>query len=317
MDLTYGVDMSTRASNSSEPAPPITIGMPVYNGEPYLEEALDSILSQTFTEFILVVSDNGSTDGTQEIVRARARKDDRIRYHRELENRGAVWNFNRVFAESRSPFFKWAAADDTLAPACLERCYVVLKDAPPDVVLVASQAGYIGPTGESLSIADDEMNVMESTPHARLRHVVRNVLWGNAAFGLIRATALRQTRLFGPYPSNDWVLLAELALQGKLHAVPEPLYFRRDHDGTSRRANSEPLGLALWLDPKNEKPVRELPRVFVEFLRGTEYAPLPRSSKLRCQAAMVAAFGSRHAQIRARLAMRTRLRTLVKMGHSQ
>jgi glycosyltransferase involved in cell wall biosynthesis len=292
--------------------PPITIGMPVYNGEPYVDAALGSILGQTFGDFCLIVSDNGSTDATEEIVRARAREDGRIRYLREPENRGAAWNFNRVFEESRSPFFKWAAADDLLAPTCVERCYEVLREAPDTVVLVAPRTRFIGPDGSFLGDVDERMEVTERTPQARLRHVVRNVLWGNTAFGLMRSDAMRRTRMVGTYKSSDWVLLAELALQGELRVIHEPLFFRREHEGTTRTAQSTTEEVARWLDPNNGKHARELPRVFVEFLRGTEHAPLSRISKLRCHVSMAIAFAARHARIRDRVAVRTRLRALVR-----
>src|SRR5438128_542667 len=75
--------------------PRVSIGLPVYNGERYLRLALDSLLSQTFTDFELIISDNASTDGTTEICRAYAARDARIRYSRLEHNIGGSPNFNR------------------------------------------------------------------------------------------------------------------------------------------------------------------------------------------------------------------------------
>ncbi len=91
-------------------APLVSIGIPVYNGGKYLEETLDSILNQTFTDFEVIVSDNASTDNTREIVEAYAAKDPRVRYYRNAENIGAAPNYNRTFELSRGKYFRLARA---------------------------------------------------------------------------------------------------------------------------------------------------------------------------------------------------------------
>lgn len=97
---------------TTTPLPEVSIGLPVYNGSAYLREALDSLLAQTFTDFELIISDNGSTDDTGDICRAYARCDPRIRYVRQEPNRGALVNFQFVLDNARGRFFCWAAADD-------------------------------------------------------------------------------------------------------------------------------------------------------------------------------------------------------------
>jgi glycosyltransferase involved in cell wall biosynthesis len=283
-------------SPSAPEAPPITIGMPVYNGEQHLATAIESVLAQTFSDFSLVISDNGSTDGTAQIIRSYAAQDKRIRFLLHPENHGATWNFNRVFAECHSPLFKWAACDDLLAPTCVERSHELLCEAPPGAaVLVAPQTRWIGPEGEFLREGDDRMDVSGHTPHARLRHVVRNVVWGNTLFGLVVADALRRTRGLGNYASSDWVLLAELALAGEFLVVPEPLFFRRDHPAMSRRASATALELAQWHDPGNVKPEHEMRRVFVELLAGIKQAPLSPRERSLCYAFMLATWTRRQA----------------------
>src|SRR6266853_631610 len=76
--------------------PIVSVGLPVYNGEAYLRQVLESVLAQTFTEFELVISDNASTDGTEKICREYAAADPRIRWHRQARNRGVTWNFRQV-----------------------------------------------------------------------------------------------------------------------------------------------------------------------------------------------------------------------------
>src|SRR4051812_40201078 len=98
--------------------PYVTIGMPVFNGARFLERAIDTTLSQDFTDFELVISDNASTDATEDICRSYLARDPRIRYERLPQNRGAAWNFGNVLvrADPSSRYFKWSAADDEHAP---------------------------------------------------------------------------------------------------------------------------------------------------------------------------------------------------------
>ena len=217
--------------------PPITIGLPVYNGERYLGAAIDSILAQTFADFVLFVSDNASTDSTSEIVQEYARRDARVVFSRSPENRGAIWNFNHVFAECRSPYFKWAAADDMLAPTCVERCLETLRAAPPAVALVYPRTTMIGPDGEVVGEVDDRLDARESSPYRRLHHVVMNMVYGNVLFAVMRSDTLRRTSGHGSFPSGDLVLLAELALLGEFWELPERLFLRREHEGMSRKAH--------------------------------------------------------------------------------
>lgn len=99
--------------NSKDHIPKVSIGMPVYNGENFIREALDSLLAQTFTVFELIISDNASTDSTSLICREYANKDKRIKYIRQTENRGAQFNFWFVCQKACGDYFMWAAADDT------------------------------------------------------------------------------------------------------------------------------------------------------------------------------------------------------------
>ena len=86
--------------------------MPVYNGEPFIREALDSLLAQTFTDFELIISDNASTDATKAICLEYAARDARVHYVRQPENRGALANFQFALDEAAGEYFMWAAADD-------------------------------------------------------------------------------------------------------------------------------------------------------------------------------------------------------------
>ena len=105
----------------------VSIGMPVYNGAQYIREALDSLLTQTFTDFELIISDNASTDATQSICEEYARRDLRIRYVRQSENKGALANFQFVLEQAQGEFFMWAAADDLWEKNWIDTIYIQIR----------------------------------------------------------------------------------------------------------------------------------------------------------------------------------------------
>ena len=215
--------------------PVVSIGLPVYDGERYLEAGARSILAQGFEDFELIVVDNASTDATPEIARALAAEDPRVSYHRNETNVGAPANFNRAFDLARGRYFKWAAHDDWLAPDFLERTVAVL-DADPGCVLSHSRVDVIDEGGAVVRKDTVVMPHLEDPdPVERFRDLVLVKHPCYLAFGLIRSEALQRTPRIGAYLSSDRCLLAELGLLGTLHVIEEPLYRNRDHAERSVR----------------------------------------------------------------------------------
>jgi len=130
--------------------PTVSIGMPVYNGEKYIRESLDSLLSQTFTEFELLISDNASTDGTEAICREYAARDSRIRYVRQNENRGAAANFELVLYKAQGEYFMWMACDDIAGSPSYLGCLVdVITKGNYDLALPAVDIIFTATDGTS------------------------------------------------------------------------------------------------------------------------------------------------------------------------
>jgi len=98
----------------------VSIGMPVFNGGKHIRDALDSLLAQTYRNFELIISDNSSTDETEQICREYEEIDFRIRYIRQPENLGATENFQFVLARAKGEYFMWAAHDDIWDPCWIE-----------------------------------------------------------------------------------------------------------------------------------------------------------------------------------------------------
>lgn len=227
--------------------PLVTIGLPVYNGVNFIEECIDSILTQTLTDFELIISDNGSNDATQSICEAYAKREPRIRYFRIEDNQGAAWNYNKVFALARGKYFKWAAHDDVIKPLNIERCTEVLEK-DPSVVLCYAKSALIDERGVFLKNLDDNLERLQDRVSERLRGFNPGAC--HPIFGVIRHSALKRTDLIGSYPASDLTLLWQLLLIGKFAEVPEVLFLRRTHPQTSVRANPDYRSRMKWFAPK-------------------------------------------------------------------
>lgn len=229
--------------------PRLSVGLAVYNGEAFLAKSIDSILGQTFGDFELIISDNASTDGTEEMCRQYAAKDSRIRYSRNAENIGGANNENLTFRLARAEYFRWAAHDDVCAPTLFERCIEVL-DRDPQVVLCYSAVTEIDQDGNELgTVVAPE--VSSDTPFARFRFLSgRHAHNCEATYGIMRSNVLATTRLQLNYTNSDRVLLCELALHGRFHQLPTPLFYKRRHPGNVYK---DWRGRMAWFLPELEK----------------------------------------------------------------
>lgn len=257
--------------------PRVSIGMPVYNGERFIREALDSILAQSFTDFELIISDNASTDRTEEICRAYAAHDARIRYFRNENNLGAAANFNRTFELSTGEYFKWAAHDDVLARTYLLRCVETLDQASSSVVFcfplmilideegkVMKRCGFV--SKRAVCRGRDGLRELRFSEVVRLTGArIVHVFWG-----LARTSALRKTRLLGTYAAADLVLAEELSLVGEFLQIPEHLFYQRLHGQQKLRARRSRKEEGMWWDTTDNSPSAFPPLVIVllQFIRG-------------------------------------------------
>lgn len=223
--------------------PKVSIGLPVYNAEKYLEGALESILKQTFTDFELIISDNASTDNTGTICRTYKEKDSRIHYYQNKINLGMAPNFNKVFQLAKGEYFKWAAYDDLLEPEFLMECVKVL-DNNADVVICYPRAKIIDEDGVFMVDYDPGPDTSFSQPQVRFRNLILHPEYAIQQMGLIRSVVLQQSVLHGSYSSSDEILLAELGLLGRYYEIPDRLFIYR-------RSNQQ---LAYRLDERSRVP---------------------------------------------------------------
>jgi glycosyltransferase involved in cell wall biosynthesis len=229
---------------TGERSPRVSIGLPVYNGERYLEEAIASMLAQTFTDFELIVIDNASTDRTPDICAKFAEIDPRVKYSRNAENIGGTRNQNLTLAKARGEYFRWAAHDDACEPDLLLRCVEAL-DARPDLVLCVPWVRSVHGDAEELGVRVPDEGTAP-TPSGRVRELLRWQHPGEQQYGLMRTDAIRRVRPLDGYPGSDRVMLCELALIGRFAVVPETLFVKRFHEGNHYQ---DWRGRMAWFDP--------------------------------------------------------------------
>jgi glycosyltransferase involved in cell wall biosynthesis len=275
--------------------PTVSIGMPVFNGEKYIATAIDSLLGQTFEDFELVIGDNGSTDGTREICGEYAARDARVRLLTVDENRGAAWNYNRVYHASEGRLFRWAAHDDFVAPGYLARLVAALDGAPATTVLAQTGTLLVDEAGAEVGVWDDKFDLSSRHPWKRISQLARYLIMSNVFFGLIRREALERTRLHGAYPSADYVLLAELALLGPFLLLSERLFMRRVHPGMSRFAWKNLDDVADWFEPGTAGSVQpEVLRLFAEHLKAIRRSSLGAGERTAAIGAFLPVWLVRH-----------------------
>lgn len=266
--------------------PRVAIGLPVFNAERYLSQALDSILAQTYSDFDLIISDNASTDQTQEICYAYAAKEKRMRYFRNEKNLGASPNFNRVFELSSHEYFKWAPYDDMIEPEFLARCVDVL-DQNPGVTLCYSKAKIVDEQGVYVVNYDPGPDTSSAQPYARFANLVLHPEYAIQQMGLIRSEILKKTKLYGSFPSSDEVFLAELALRGKFYEIPDRLYIYRRHQEQSTKEKKQRSRI-LFFDTALAGKIL-LPKwfYFAACLDVIQRSPISPTERMRCYLAMV------------------------------
>jgi glycosyltransferase involved in cell wall biosynthesis len=263
----------------------VTIGIPVYNGENYLEEAVDSVLSQSYADLELVIVDNASEDKTDEICQDYSVRDQRVRYFRNSSNLGAAPNYNKVFSYARGKYFKWLAHDDRLLPSYVETTVAAL-DEHPEVVLCNTIVDYIGPTGEPLGTYKtplSEAGVQD--PAMRFAAMILPSHTCVDFFGMIRRSAMEGSILHQSFSGADKAFLAQMALRGRMLQLESIDVQMREHPGRYTRATRTSTNKLAWhnasLAGQRDIPVLTLYRTYRQLVKTEDLTAEQRGSCLR------------------------------------
>jgi hypothetical protein len=170
-------------------------------------------------------------------------------YLRNATNIGAASNYNQLFYRSKAEYFRWFNADDLSSPHLHQECLAALQ-AHPGASMAYGKTALIDSDGLVTSPYEDRLNLQQESVAERFFEFLRVVGQTNAIYGLMRRSALSSTALMGSgkFPAADTILMAELALQGKIVEVPETLFFRRMHKGASSWVRSaDSVQQSFWL----------------------------------------------------------------------
>lgn len=263
----------------------LTIGLPVYNGDNFLEECMESILAQTFRDFKLIISDNASTDRTESICLRFSKSDPRIEYYRNEKNIGAAPNFNRVFELSNTEYFKWIAHDDVHGPDFVERCVSILEH-DASIVLAYTRAVTIDWQGIRSREWGAPPELSSDKPAIRFK---ASLLPPKdpiplPIFGVIRSAVLSKTPLQAGFAGCDLTLLSELSLHGRFHEISEALFLQREHgERAGHQLSRDPhMASAFWMAEQSKNV--ELPswRNVSALRHAVAQSPLKFRNRLRC-----------------------------------
>lgn len=266
--------------------PLVTIGMPVYNGELYIAEAIDSILNQSYQQLELVISDNASTDGTEQICRSYAQKDPRVRYYRFDRNYGAAKNYNHTFELAKGKYFKWAAHDDLIAPEYIEKCVNVLEKYER-VGLCQTCKVIINQHGERRR-GSNYFNTERGNLYKNYVSFLRYFRFiqddADIVFGVFRSGVLSKTELIGNYHSADFVLTAHMILMSEIHIIEEELFYRRIHSNISTCQNVSNAEIEKWYDTSKQEhdlfPTFLWFNKFSEFILRSEMSSIQKAASI-------------------------------------
>ena len=224
----------TQRAEVGKDHPNVTIGMPVYNSVHSIEQALAGLAAQTYPHYRLVISDNASTDGTTEILKAWAAKDERITLYRQETNIGHTQNFRYVLDQADTEYFFWHASDDWVDPKYVEELLRVMTTqtrcafVSPKIVHVKVDGSYV----EEIPFPDlDSVSRL-----ARTKQLLAQS-WGHRIYGLFRTDALRSakalTEEFGYVFGWDAIAQLPFMLNDRMCGTNQAVLYYRLNEGFS------------------------------------------------------------------------------------
>jgi glycosyltransferase involved in cell wall biosynthesis len=207
--------------------PSVGIGLPVYNNARHLSKTLDSLLNQDYPNITIYVSDDCSDDGTDEICRRYAERDNRIKYFRNKINMGANSNHAKVLSLATTDYFMFARGHEVLSPNHIANCVRIMEE-DETVVLACATTQWIDDDG--IIMVDKPIGYFDTRGFDVATRCAL-VFWGNyeCFYGLARTEVLRKTRALEEIMASGVIMLLEMALRGSFAHIRSSVRYRRYH----------------------------------------------------------------------------------------
>ena len=257
----------------------VTIGLPVYNGAPYLNGALRALCAQSFQDLTILVADNASTDSSAQIIAHWASADARIRVHRHAINIGALPNFRWLLEHADSPWFMYAAHDDEWSPECVSALFAAISRKPGLEIAIPKMVNFQDAIDRPAKIRPYPERIERLAIRARVGLALRRSRpgWIYSLFSRPRLVAAMQAAQALDQPWGEDVLaLLNVLVHGGITGSNAAIYYRR----------STPQSAAAYR-PKNAAEHFALYRRFVRLaFLALRSAPFSRLERLRLTPAL-------------------------------
>ncbi len=219
----------------------ISICLPVFNGGKFIQKKIESLLSQTFTNFELIISDNASTDSTSEICKEFQAKDNRIQYFRQEKTIEAIMNYYYLLKKANCKYFLWTAVDDILYPEFIEKNLEILEK-NEQVVCSISKMKLFGPMTEYIKSENSEIVFrsklfkkiykkigyqntysVSGNYENRIKEYIKNLRHNQVLYGLYRTKQIKESFVKDSFLGNDAAITFNLLKYGEIHVIDEIL----------------------------------------------------------------------------------------------
>lgn len=209
--------------------PLVSIGLCVFNGERFLRKSIESLLSQEYENFELIISDNASEDRSREICREYLARDPRIQFSANNINTGCRGNGLKVLDLARGKYFMWAGCHDLWHSRFVSSCVEVLEK-DPEVVLAYPRTLLVDIDNNTIELMNDRIDTRGLNALERFKKIIWELGYCNMIYGLFRSEILKKLDFSRvPVIGEDNKTLAEISLYGAIAQIPEPLYYRREN----------------------------------------------------------------------------------------
>lgn len=207
--------MKHSQNEGTEKFPLISIGLPVFNNQNLIKTAIQSIISQSFQNWELIISDNNSSDETVKVIEELIKSDERIFFYKQKSNIGVYPNFKFVLDKAKGKYFHWLAADDLRSDNFLNENVFFLESNESFVASCSKK--YFGSV-DKVQKKNTNFSIDHNMAFNRINYLLDNIWQSHSIYySVIRTSVIKQCQFLGEhFLAQDWIVDVHLAKYGKI-----------------------------------------------------------------------------------------------------